>query len=155
MSPVAGGRRVSGRPVSVRLLSVLLLLEITTTGLIIALCLVVAAVTQLRRQSGDWSALAIVVVLLLAGFALFVGVLLGGAWFALRHRSRPAAIALSVLGHLAPTVGLSTLGWSTGTGETLFQLSVALLGLTGIALTLWPSTQAWLSDRRPREVVTP
>lgn len=142
MTYATSGR--SGRPVSVRAASGLLLVEVATAGIVVGLCLLGAVLTAQRRQSGDWSDLAIAVLLVLAAAALTVAVLLAAAWVALARRRRTATVVLSLLGHLAPTLSMVVLGLTTGTGQNMVVLGMAAVGLVGITLTLAPDTRTWL-----------
>lgn len=139
----AGSTRV--RPATVRALSALLLVETATAMILAGLALIGAGITWLNRTSGDWSDLAIAVLLLVAAGAGVVGVIDLTAWLALRARRRTSATVLSLLAHLLPPLALTWLGARDVSGRTATLLAVAVLAVLGTALTVAPSTRAWLA----------
>lgn len=143
--PVGSPGPTQRRPATVRALSALLLVETATAAILAALALIATGITWLNRTSGDWSDLAIVVLLLIAAGAAIIGTLDLLAWLAVRSRRRTPATVLALLAHLLPPLALSWLGAREVSGRTPTLLAVALLAVVGSVLTLAPATRAWLA----------
>lgn len=136
------------RPATVRALSVLLLVETAIAVILAGLAVIAAAITWLNRTSGDWSDLALAVLLVVAAGAGVVGAIDLTAWLALRARRRTPATALSLLAHLLPPLALTWLGARDVSGRIVTLVAAAALAVLGTALTVAPSTRAWLAVPR-------
>jgi hypothetical protein len=143
--PGLSDRPGAARPASARILSALLVVEIATAGMLVALGALVAISGLWVRRDG-WSDLAVALGVAVTLAAAVVLLALVVAWVALTRRRGPLVVA-SVVGHMLPTAALLTAGTATGTGQSLVVLGTALLGAAGIALTLAPATRDWVRPR--------
>ena len=131
------------RPASVRILSGLLVVEVAAAMVLTGMGLVVAALAAARLGGDTWAGLALVVGLVIAALAALTAAALGLALVSVRRRRGPLLFA-SLLAHLLPTIAMLVMGLTTGTGQSLVMLGMAVTGLAGIALTVAPPTRSWM-----------
>jgi len=141
---------IGAPPVSVRALSLMLVLELATYVCLAVLALIAAAIGYAARNKGGFGDLAAVLSLVVAVCSLAFGGLALLGWLALRAR-RPIAVVLGLAVHLLPLVLLALVVRSVGT-LLGFSLVWSLVALAGTLLVVLPATRAWLAPIGTRTV---